>query len=228
MKKEIIITTMCCIALSGAANAQMPSNVVVTGYNRDVNYMELMISAANDGSDHAMAMGSIYEAQRNMKLLDTTGESGTSFFENEDATYVKNAINAYLAPKCSYSDEDVYLVAKIMTAEAGSDWLSDEWKMSVGNVLLNRVESPEFPNTVAECIYQQGQYYSRGSRYFANLVPSQRCVDLAYRLCSGERVLPANVVFQANFSQGGGCYKKFHDDLLGNTYFCYSNHPELY
>lgn len=228
MKKKTVITALCCFVFANTASAQMPNNVAITGYDTNTNYMGLMLDAANDGSPHAMAMGSIYEAQRNLKVSENTGNHTTNFFNDSNPENVKNAINTYLTPRCFYSDEDVYLVAKIMTAEAGSDWLSDEWKMSVGNVLLNRVESPEFPNAVIDCIYQNGQYYSRRSKYFANLVPSQKCIDLAYRLCNGERVLPADVVFQANYSQGGGCYKKMHDSLLGNTYFCYTSHPELY
>jgi hypothetical protein len=34
------------------------------------------------------------------------------------------------------------------------------------------------------------------------------------------------VVFQANFPQGSGIYEIIHDNLLGNTYLCYSNNRE--
>ena len=36
--------------------------------------------------------------------------------------------------------EDLFLLAKIIYAEAGSHWLSDEWKMAVGEVVLNRAQ----------------------------------------------------------------------------------------
>lgn len=81
--------------------------------------------------------------------------------------------------------DDLYLLAKIIYAEAASQWLSDEWKMCVGEVVLKRVASPEFPNTVQEVIYQSGQYYGSQSQYFEELRPDTRCVGLAKRLLEG-------------------------------------------
>ena len=130
-------------------------------------------------------------------------------------------------PKIAW--DDLYLLAKIVYAEAGSYWLPDEWKMSVGEVVLNRVASPEFPNTIKDVIYQPGQYYGSQSRYFENLRPDARCVDIAKRLLEGERVLnDPSVVFQANFGQGSGNHMAMYDRQLGWTYFCYTSHPELY
>ena len=125
--------------------------------------------------------------------------------------------------------EDLVLLSKIMYAEAGSVWLSDEWKMCVGEVVLNRVASPEFPDTIREVLEQPGQYYGKNCRYFERLQPSELCVRLAIRLLEGERVLnDPSVVFQANFRQGGGVHTEFRDEALGSTYFCYSIHPQLY
>ena len=100
--------------------------------------------------------------------------------------------------------------------------------MAVGEVLLNRVASPEFPNTVEECIYQPGQYYPKNSSYFKKLLPWERETRLAWRLLEGERHLKPSVVFQANFTQGSGVFKSFYDKYLGWTYICYSSRPELY
>jgi len=124
---------------------------------------------------------------------------------------------------------DMFLLSKIITAEAGSSWLSIEWKMMVGEVLLNRVESPEFPNTISECLYQPGQYYGVGNEYFENLTPNRDSVEAATRLLLGERIInDPSVVFQANFIQGSGVCVSLFDDVLGYTYFCYSNYPSKY
>ena len=37
------------------------------------------------------------------------------------------------------SFDDLYLLAKLICAEAGSDWLSDDFRLCVGEVVLNRV-----------------------------------------------------------------------------------------
>ena len=149
--------------------------------------------------------------------------TGTQAEQYRDAKIDKQGLSY---PKIKFND--LFLVSKIMTAEAGSYWLSDEWKMAVGEVLLNRVASPEFPNSVAECIYQSGQYYPKNSSYFKKLLPWERETRLAWRLLEGERHLEPSVVFQANFTQGGGTFKSFYDKYLGWSYFCYSTRPELY
>ncbi len=125
--------------------------------------------------------------------------------------------------------DDLYLLSKIIYAEAGSEWISDGWKMSVGEVVLNRVASSEFPSTVREVLEQPGQYYGAQSRYFKKLRASLRCAEIAKRLLEGERILnDPSVVFQSNEPQGSGICAAYHDRYLGWTYFCYSNRPELY
>ena len=67
------------------------------------------------------------------------------------------------------SFDDLYLLAKLICAEAGSDWLSDDFRLCVGEVVLNRVESPEFPDSISDVVYQKGQYASAGTAAFASL-----------------------------------------------------------
>lgn len=125
--------------------------------------------------------------------------------------------------------EELWLLSKIIYAEAGCAWLSMDWKMSVGEVVLNRIASPEFPNTMREVLEQPGQYYGKNSGYFNNLKPAADCVEAARRLLSGARILgePA-VVFQSNYRLGGGVYLELRDPALGSTYLCWTSHPELY
>ena len=125
--------------------------------------------------------------------------------------------------------DELWLLSKIIHAEAGSAWLPAEWKMAVGEVVLNRVASPEFPDTMREVLEQPGQYYGRNNPYFDGLRPSPESADAARRLLEGERVLDnAAVVFQANFPQGSGVFLELRDALLGSTYLCFSIRPELY
>lgn len=134
----------------------------------------------------------------------------------------------FSAPQPQYSESDLMLLAKVIYAEAGSDFLSDEWKMCVGEVVLNRVASPEFPNTIPDVVYQPGQYHGARSGYIASLIPSERCIEIAKRLLDGERIMEPSVVFQANFKQGSGVYKALYDSHPGWTYFCYSTNMSLY
>ena len=123
---------------------------------------------------------------------------------------------------------ELVLLSKIITTEAGSSWLSDEWQQLVGSVVLNRTASPEFPNTIIEVIEQPGQYYGSNSSYFKKLIPYERAVHNALWLLENGSIAPADVVFQAEFKQGSGVYTSMSDSLLGTTYFCYSSYRGLY
>jgi len=163
--------------------------------------MDAMIAAAATGDLEA---GALAEAERNARI-DAEG-----------------------LPLVKVRFAELCLLARLIYAEAGSSWLSDEWKFCVGEVVMNRVASPEFPDTLEEVIYQPGQYYGRRSRYFASLVPGETEIRAASRLLQGERHMSPAVVFQANFPQGSGTYLHLRDKILGSTYLCLSSHPKLY
>ena len=230
-KRFLVMMAILCVILSSVGYAATPHGVQVMSYNENINYLMLMLKTVEDGSEFALQMGAIYEAQRNLKIdTEEIDCDKTDYFNTyTNAEDIKTAIQNYIITYNGYTEEEVTLLAKIIYAEAGSEWLSDEWKLCVGNILLNRVASPEFANTIAEVIYSPGQYYPKNSSYLKNLVPSERCVGLAKRLLAGERVLPPSVVFQSNYSYlGSGNYLVLNDKYLGTTYFAYSNHPELY
>lgn len=57
-----------------------------------------------------------------------------------------------------YTAEDLDLMARLITAEAGGE--SYTAKVGVGAVVVNRVKSPDFPNTIKGVIYDRyGIYY---------------------------------------------------------------------
>lgn len=53
-------------------------------------------------------------------------------------------------------DEDVLWLARIIHAEASNQPF--EGKVAVANVVLNRVKSPDFPDTVYDVIFEKGQF----------------------------------------------------------------------
>lgn len=56
----------------------------------------------------------------------------------------------------SLSETEIDLLARLVRAEAQTEPL--EGKIAVACVVLNRVESPQFPNTIREVIYAPGQF----------------------------------------------------------------------
>ena len=171
-------------------------------YSPETDYMAQMMAAAQTGDT---AAGAAAEILREEKIADL----------------------ALAYPPVRF--EELYLLAKIIYAEAGSAWLPMDWKMAVGEVVLNRVASPEFPDSVREVLEQPGQYYGKNSAYFNGLRPTAACVEAAWRLLEGARVRgEPGVVFQSNYLLGSGVFREFYDPLLGSTYLCWSSHPELY
>ncbi len=65
----------------------------------------------------------------------------------------------------SFAAGDIDLLAAIIECEAGGE--SYTGKVAVGNVVMNRVKSSVFPNTVIEVIYQNKQFSPVGSGRFA-------------------------------------------------------------
>ena len=56
----------------------------------------------------------------------------------------------------SYSSSDVWLLAKVIEAEARGE--SYTGQVAVGAVVLNRVESASFPDTISGVVYQAGAF----------------------------------------------------------------------
>lgn len=126
------------------------------------------------------------------------------------------------------SFDELYLLARVIYSEAGSKKLCTELRENVGSVIMNRVASPEFPDTLEEVIYQSGQYQLVTTDSFIYYTyPGRECADIALSLLRGERYLPEYVVFQANFRQGGGVYAQYPNEY-GVTYFCTSQNIAIY
>ena len=86
----------------------------------------------------------------------------------------------------SFTDDEVELLAALVYCEAGNQ--SYEGKLAVANVVLNRLNSSQFPNTIKDVIYQKNQFSPASSgaleRALNNGVPSD-CVKAAKDAMSG-------------------------------------------
>ena len=80
-----------------------------------------------------------------------------------------------------YSDDEVYLLAQLMYNEAAGE--GEAGQIAVAEVVLNRVNSSRFPNTVEEVIYSPGQFANNGAIKRRN--PSDEMVQLADSVLNG-------------------------------------------
>ena len=116
--------------------------------------------------------------------------------------------------KSVLSQSDIDLLATIVRAEAGNQSLAG--KKAVVDVVLNRVDSEQFPNTIQSVIYQEGQFNCINDGNFAKALYTKDETDYeAVRLELEERTDTEIVFFQTSSysSYGTPAY------VIGDHYF---------
>ncbi|SHJ10792.1 Cell Wall Hydrolase [Dethiosulfatibacter aminovorans DSM 17477] len=71
-----------------------------------------------------------------------------------------------------YTEDELHLLSKIVTVESGDT--SKEMALAIANTILNRVKSPEFPDTIEGVVYQveiHVQFPPAHEDSFATLAP---------------------------------------------------------
>lgn len=172
--------------------------------------------------DYQVDMAEYYLDRMAEAVADADVKLGHSMEEKRNEVIDVNGLSD---EKISF--DDFYLLARVISFEAGSDWLSDDYRLCTGEVVMNRVESCEFPDSISGVINQKGQYTCTQHQSFYGMTPSAASVDAALRLLKGERKMVPSVVFRSNEVQGE-IFSVYTDRRLGTTYFCISNNLDLY
>lgn len=217
----LLLVTGVTAAGGSASAAGVSEHIQVTGYDPKVDYTAAIQRTLKDGSTYALQVGAIYEQQRNLKIRDLglDLEQTTYFDDYTTAEEILKAIEEDQKPK--YTEEDLDLLARVIYAEVGCTWIPDWVQRMVGSVVLNRVNSSYYPNTIREVIYQPGQYAPTWNGSI-NKTPDARTIENARYLLENGSICPANVVGQNSIITGSGVYTSYRDPILNTTvYFCY-------
>ena len=110
------------------------------------------------------------------------------------------------------NEQEVDLLARAMYNEVGV--LGHDAMYLCGCVILNRVDSDNYPNDIYGVIYDDGQYHIVKNGHI-NRQASGEAYDIARDLLTNGSTIPSDIVYQAQFRQGSYVYKQ-----IGNTYFC--------
>ena len=92
----------------------------------------------------------------------------------------------------SYDTSDLAMMAAIIECEAGNQ--SYEGKLAVGSVVVNRVNSPRFANSISGVIYASGQFTPVASGRFTIVLSrgaSASCVQAAQEVLNGNVTINA-------------------------------------
>ncbi|MCR5587584.1 MAG: cell wall hydrolase [Lachnospiraceae bacterium] len=128
------------------------------------------------------------------------GNSGNDdYVGNIDFDVGGNGTDYYYEAKYSYTEEELTMLAGIIESEAGS--VSYPGMIAVGSVVMNRVASPKFPNTIEGVICAPYQFAPvQGGRYGMILArgPAKSCYKAARDVLDGKRNVP-NFYFKADW-----------------------------
>ena len=116
-----------------------------------------------------------------------------------------------------YDPDDLYWLSHIIYAESGNQPL--EGKIAVGNVVMNRVADPVFPNSIYGVVFQKNQFtpVKNGT---IHLTPNEESV-LAAKLClEGTVILPTALWFnRAKGSSWAAKHKEYITTIGSHDFY---------
>lgn len=122
------------------------------------------------------------------------------------------------------AENELEVLQRIVEAEAGNE--DEEGKLLVANVVLNRVDSEYFPETVTEVVFQESKGVAQFSpvasgRYYSVEV-SPETVAAVERALAGEDISEGALYFASRRYAGSNKMRWFEEKL---TYlFCHGGH----
>lgn len=184
-----------------------------------------IISAPDSRKPGIVLLSTYDEAETQKETTENTTDATESTPENitkaeTEATEPVTEETTELTKEVkNYTEDDLFYLAAAVCREAGGE--SEEIQLLVANVIINRVNSPHYPDTIYGVLTQYKQYgtmwmYGVSFPNWADDNVKEQCYSVARRILDGERYCPENVLFQAEFQQGSGVYKH-----IGVYYFCY-------
>ena len=118
--------------------------------------------------------------------LTADGIAGKATFAalgmNDSVKALENQGNNNSASGSNYTSSDLYLLAKTIYAEARGE--SYTGQVAVGAVILNRVASSKFPNTISGVVYQKHAFTAVSDGQI-NLTPDQTAMNAAQDAMNG-------------------------------------------
>ena len=115
------------------------------------------------------------------------------------------------AKELGYSMNDIMIIASIIQCEAGGE--SHTGKVAVGAVIMNRVRSSQFPNSITEVVYQSGQFSPVASGILSSVLSQgarSDCYQAAQEALAGSNPIGSALYFNSGSGRG---------QQIGNQHF---------
>lgn len=98
-------------------------------------------------------------------------------------------------PTYKFTREEIYLIAQCVEAEAGYYQNAPNSQRYVTQVILNRLKSGKFPNTVKDVIYQKNQFSVAHNGMMKNRVVQKDTLNNVYSVIVHGTNLPSYVLY---------------------------------
>lgn len=149
-----MIKKITALALAGAFTLGIAG---VPAFASEVKQGDTMNKIAQQNNMTLSELASLNPQVKDLNKIYVGQNINTS--KNETQTVnsnVNNNVNTNVNVNSNVSSSDMDLMARLVRAEAESEPYAG--KVAVAYVILNRVASSQFPNTVHDVIYQSGQF----------------------------------------------------------------------
>ena len=141
-------------------------------------------------------------------IYDKNAMSGEPFLYWEE----EPAVRECRYPGITLTQGDIDLLAKVVWVEAQGECF--EGQQAVAEVVLNRLVSGDYPDTLTDVIYAEGQF--RSVPFLEDATPWQVQYEAIERALYGPYVMPMDVMFFAQQPTNGNVWGK-----IGGHVFCY-------
>ena len=169
--------------------------------NEEINELRTLVKDAEEKAEKAEELSN--ELAKKVAELEAyerqvlggrsyTGDMSGVNFSGNGSTY-------YYVDPYPYTESQLYLLAGIIQCEAGG--YSYPGMIAVGSVIMNRVTSPNFANTIEGVIYAKNQFEPAGNGRLAAVLaqgPVEACHQAAKEVLEGKRNVP-NYYFKADW-----------------------------
>lgn len=116
----------------------------------------------------------------------------------------------------TYDGDTLYWLSRIIFCESGNQPL--DGKIAVGNVVMNRVNHPRFPDTIKDVIFQKNQFTpARSGSIYRD--PNSQSVIAAKLVLDGAEVMPDALFFNAAGVRSYAARNKTYVTTIGNHAF---------
>ena len=147
--------------------------------------VEETVTETVDETQQAPAEEAVVAYTEEVQVTEDNGDKSADGGSDEGIVLEEEAVP--LAAEIVEDSYEVKLLAALIQCEAGGECY--EGQVAVGAVVMNRVADPRFPETIAEVIYQPGQFtpvkHGKVDRVLASGNIYESCLEAAREAVSG-------------------------------------------